>query len=79
MDVPFLKMNGLGNDFVIIDTRKHAVTMAPEAARAIGDRHRGVGYDQLLLIGGPKKGADAEMRIWNADGDEVESCGNGTR
>jgi diaminopimelate epimerase len=79
MDVPFLKMNGLGNDFVVIDARKHAVTMTGDAARAIGDRHRGVGYDQLLVIGGPKKGADAEMRIWNTDGSEVESCGNGTR
>jgi diaminopimelate epimerase len=79
MDVPFLKMNGLGNDFVVIDARKHAVTVGPETARAIGDRHRGVGYDQLLVIGPAKKGADAEMRIWNADGEEVESCGNGTR
>jgi diaminopimelate epimerase len=79
MDVPFLKMNGLGNDFVVIDARKHAIAMTEEAARAIGDRHRGVGYDQLLVIGGPKKGAEAEMRIWNPDGSEVESCGNGTR
>ncbi|MBI1210227.1 MAG: diaminopimelate epimerase [Alphaproteobacteria bacterium] len=79
MDVPFLKMNGLGNDFVIIDARKTPISMTAEAARLIGDRHRGVGYDQLLLIGGAKNGADAEMRIWNADGDEVESCGNGTR
>ena len=79
MDVPFLKMNGLGNDFVVIDARKTPVSITTEAARAIGDRHRGVGYDQLLVIGGPKKGADAEMRIWNPDGSEVESCGNGTR
>lgn len=79
MDVPFLKMNGLGNDFVVIDARKHAIAMTEHAARLIGDRHRGVGYDQLLVIGGPKKGADAEMRIWNPDGSEVESCGNGTR
>ena len=79
MDVPFLKMNGLGNDFVVIDARKHAVAMGPEAARAIGDRHRGVGFDQLLVIGQGKQGADAAMRIWNTDGTEVESCGNGTR
>ncbi len=79
MDVPFLKMNGLGNDFVVIDARKHGLTMGPDAARRIGDRHRGVGFDQLLVIGEGKHGADAEMRIWNADGDEVESCGNGTR
>lgn len=79
MDVPFLKMNGLGNDFVVIDARKTAVSITEAAARAIGDRRRGVGYDQLLLIGGPKNGADAEMRIWNPDGSEVESCGNGTR
>jgi len=79
MDVPFLKMNGLGNDFVVIDARKHGLTPGPDAARRIGDRHRGVGFDQLLIIGEGKHGADAEMRIWNADGDEVESCGNGTR
>jgi diaminopimelate epimerase len=79
MDVPFLKMNGLGNDFVVIDARKTPVSMSAEAARAIGDRHRGVGYDQLLLIGGATKGANAEMRIWNPDGSQVESCGNGTR
>ena len=79
MDVPFLKMNGLGNDFVVIDARKHGLTPGPDAARRIADRHRGVGFDQLLIIGEGKHGADAEMRIWNADGDEVESCGNGTR
>jgi diaminopimelate epimerase len=79
MDVPFLKMNGLGNDFVVIDARRRKVAVGREAARAIGDRHRGVGFDQLLLIGEGKNGADAEMRIWNADGDEVESCGNGAR
>ncbi len=79
MDVPFLKMNGLGNDFVVIDARKHVVTVGSGAARRIGDRHHGVGFDQLLVIGEGKHGADAEMRIWNADGDEVESCGNGTR
>ena len=79
MDVPFLKMNGLGNDFVVIDARQHAVAVGPEAARAIGDRHRGVGFDQLLVIGEGKQGADAAMRIWNTDGTEVESCGNGTR
>jgi diaminopimelate epimerase len=79
MDVPFLKMNGLGNDFVVIDARKHAVTLGPDAARRIGDRHHGVGFDQLLIVGQGKHGADAEMRIWNTDGTEVESCGNGTR
>jgi diaminopimelate epimerase len=79
MDVPFSKMNGIGNDFVVIDVRKHKVAIGADAARQIGDRHRGVGFDQLLVIGGPKNGADAEMRIWNSDGSEVESCGNGTR
>lgn len=79
MDVPFSKMNGIGNDFVVIDVRKHKVAIGADAARHIGDRHRGVGFDQMLIIGPGKNGADAEMRIWNSDGSEVESCGNGAR
>src|SRR5262249_51974279 len=50
MSVAFVKMNGLGNDFVVVDARAHAVRIGPEAARRIGDRHRGVGFDQLLVI-----------------------------
>ena len=76
----FLKMNGLGNDFVVLDARAQALALDGKAARAIADRHTGVGCDQLLILEKPKApGADIFMRIRNADGGEVEACGNGTR
>jgi diaminopimelate epimerase len=78
MALHFHKMHGLGNDFVIVDGREQSVTMTPELARAIADRHRGVGCDQLILIGKSDK-ADVSMRIWNHDGGEVQSCGNASR
>jgi diaminopimelate epimerase len=78
MTLHFHKMHGLGNDFVIIDGREQAVTLTADLARAIADRHRGVGCDQLILIGKSDK-ADVSMRIWNHDGGEVQSCGNATR
>ena len=78
MQLHFHKMHGLGNDFVIIDGREEAVTMSPELARGIADRHRGVGCDQLIVIG-KSDVADVSMRIWNHDGSEVESCGNASR
>src|SRR3954467_2182791 len=74
----FHKMHGLGNDFVIFDAREGAVAMDPARARAIADRHTGVGCDQVILLE-PSDVADVRMRIWNADGGEVESCGNATR
>ncbi len=78
--IPFTKMHGLGNDFVVLDARERALTLGSDAARAIADRHRGVGCDQILIIERPKDGrADAFMRIRNADGGEAEACGNGAR
>lgn len=74
----FHKMHGLGNDFVIFDAREGAVAMDGARARAIADRHRGVGCDQVILLE-PSDVADVRMRIWNADGGEVEACGNATR
>lgn len=74
----FTKMHGLGNDFVVIDARTHAVAMTPARARAIADRKTGIGCDQLILIE-PSQQADAKMRIFNADGSEVEACGNAAR
>ncbi|QJQ32993.1 diaminopimelate epimerase [Sphingomonas lacunae] len=74
----FIKMHGLGNDFVVIDARQTPVTITAESARAIADRHEGIGCDQLILVE-PSTVADVRMRIWNADGSEVESCGNATR
>ena len=77
---PFIKMHGLGNDFVVLDARTRAIPLGDAQARAIADRHTGVGCDQLLVMEQPKHaGADVFMRIRNADGDEVEACGNGTR
>ena len=77
---PFIKMHGLGNDFVVLDARAHPIELDESTARAIADRHTGVGCDQLLVMEPPTQtGADVFMRIRNADGDEVEACGNGTR
>jgi diaminopimelate epimerase len=78
MGRPFLKMNGLGNDFVVVETRDQPFTPTAAEVRAIADRTRGVGCDQLIAID-PAEGADAHVRFWNADGEEVGACGNGTR
>jgi len=76
----FVKMHGLGNDFVVLDARADAIRLDDKAARAIADRHRGIGCDQLLILEPPQApGADIFMRIRNADGSEVGACGNGTR
>ncbi|MDQ8755359.1 diaminopimelate epimerase [Sphingosinicella sp. LHD-64] len=78
MALRFHKMHGLGNDFVVIDARDGAAAVDAARARAIADRHTGVGCDQVIVLEASKK-ADVRMRIWNADGSEVESCGNATR
>jgi diaminopimelate epimerase len=74
----FLKMNGLGNDFVVLDARLHPVALSEDKARAIADRKTGIGCDQLIVLE-PSKTADIRMRIWNNEGFEVESCGNASR
>lgn len=74
----FHKMHGLGNDFVIIDCRTNSVPMTNSRARAIADRKTGIGCDQMILLENSNC-ADVRMRIFNADGSEVESCGNATR
>jgi diaminopimelate epimerase len=78
MKTRFHKMHGLGNDFVVIDGRDTAITMTPARAHAIADRRTGIGCDQLILLE-PSATADVRMRIFNADGGEVEACGNATR
>ena len=78
MATKFDKMHGLGNDFVILDARKAAVDMTPALAKALADRHTGIGCDQLILLE-PSSQADLKMRIWNHDGGEVQSCGNASR
>jgi diaminopimelate epimerase len=76
----FRKMNGLGNDFVVLDARARPIALDADTVRLIADRDAGIGCDQLIVIAGPQgPGADARMRIWNHDGGEVESCGNASR
>ncbi len=77
---PFLKMHGLGNDFVVLDARARPLTLTPERIRAVADRRTGVGCDQLVVISPPRgPTSDAWMGIFNADGSEVGACGNATR
>ena len=79
MRVPFIKMHGLGNDFVVIDGRETPVpVMTARLAAMLADRHTGIGCDQLIVLG-PSDSADVQMRIFNHDGGEVQSCGNATR
>ena len=79
---PFVKMNGAGNDFVVVNALETPFTPTAEQARAIADRETGQGCDQLIAIEPPRPGgdrADAFMRVWNADGGSVETCGNALR
>jgi diaminopimelate epimerase len=76
---PFLKMNGLGNDFVVWDAREKPLRLAPEAIAALGDRETGIGFDQMITVERSSLGVDAFMRIHNRDGSEVSACGNATR
>jgi len=83
-EIAFTKMHGLGNDFVVIDTRDTPRDLSTAQAQAIANRHTGVGCDQLILIEpspstGPLQDADVFMRIFNADGSQVDACGNATR
>jgi diaminopimelate epimerase len=80
MKLRFTKMHGLGNDFVVIDATREPVELTPARVRAIADRHFGVGCDQLLVVEpASQPGIDFRYRIFNADGGEVEQCGNGAR
>jgi diaminopimelate epimerase len=74
----FRKMNGLGNDFVVLDGRARPLALGPEFVKAIADRAAGIGCDQLIALE-PSAKADVFMRIWNADGGEVSACGNAAR
>ena len=80
MGLRFTKMHGAGNDFVVIDGVRQAVDLAPAQWRALADRHFGIGADQILLVEPARgEGVDFRYRIFNADGGEVEQCGNGAR
>jgi diaminopimelate epimerase len=80
MRIDFTKMHGVGNDFVVFDAPADESVLQPERLRSLADRRTGIGFDQALVLGGRKR-ADAAVfyRIFNADGDEVEQCGNGAR
>jgi len=80
MPIRFTKMHGLGNDFVVIDAIRQRVALTPEQVRFLADRHFGVGCDQVLLVEPARlEGTEFHYRIFNADGSEVEQCGNGAR
>jgi diaminopimelate epimerase len=77
---PFIKMHGLGNDFVVVDAREAPFVLDEARARALADRREGVGCDQIVVLEPPRNGrADVFFRFWNSDGGEVDACGNGTR
>src|SRR3954451_4772361 len=75
----FVKMNGAGNDFVMLDNRRGDIRLERQQIAKICDRHRGVGADGVLLIEPASNGADFRMRYYNADGGEAEMCGNSAR
>lgn len=78
--IPFRKMHGAGNDFVVLDLRRGDVAIDAAGAAAVADRHRGIGCDQVVLIGQPRDArSDAFVRFLNPDGSEAGACGNGTR
>ena len=80
MKLEFTKMHGLGNDFVVLDGVRQNITLTPAQLRFLADRNFGVGCDQILLVEKPgQAGVDFRYRIFNADGSEVEQCGNGAR
>ena len=80
MKLAFTKMQGAGNDFVVLDGVSRSVALTPAQLRFLADRHFGVGCDQILLVEPPRvAGTDFRYRIFNADGGEVEQCGNGAR
>lgn len=76
--ISFLKMHGLGNDFVVLDARAAPLPLDPELTTRLGDRHRGIGFDQLVLLEN-SAGADVAVRFFNPDGGEAGACGNASR
>ena len=79
MLLPFYKMNGAGNDFIVIDNRDLSIDLDAQTIEALCDRHRGIGADGLLAVEPAQHGADYRFRYYNADGGEAEMCGNGAR
>ena len=80
MTIPFRKMHGLGNDFIVFDARLHSLDLTRDQVRALADRHTGIGADTIVAINASADGAtDLFVRFHNADGDEIGTCGNATR
>ena len=80
MLIEFTKMHGLGNDFMVIDLVTQRLELTKELVQLLGDRHLGIGFDQLLVVEPPMRpDVDFSYRIFNTDGTEVEQCGNGAR
>jgi diaminopimelate epimerase len=79
MRVPFLKMHGAGNDFIVVDARTGALPLSPARIAALADRRTGIGCDQFITLAPAGPGADVFMRIHNPDGSEAGACGNATR
>ena len=80
MKIPFTKMHGIGNDFIVVDNMSGRLRLESRQVRRLADRRRGIGCDQLLVAEpAGESGADARMRIYNSDGSEVGQCGNGVR
>jgi diaminopimelate epimerase len=79
MQLPFTKMNGAGNDFIMLDNRDEKIALNSSRVALLCDRHRGVGADGVLAVEPPVRGADFRMRYYNANGGEAEMCGNGAR
>jgi diaminopimelate epimerase len=80
MKIKFTKMHGAGNDFIVIDATREPFTLSTQQIRSLADRHFGIGADQMLVVERPSiAGVDFRYRIFNADGGEVEHCGNGAR
>ncbi|WP_018700221.1 diaminopimelate epimerase [Amorphus coralli] len=79
LSIPFVKMNGLGNDIVVLDGRAAPTGLVPDAIRRLSPREGGIGFDQVVTLEPDPEGADVFMRIANADGGEVEACGNAAR
>ena len=77
--MPFMKMHGLGNDFVVVDARARDMDIGADLVRAVGDRRRGIGFDQFARIDHGQNGADVHLTFWNPDGSESAACGNATR
>ncbi|MEM6562370.1 MAG: diaminopimelate epimerase, partial [Planctomycetota bacterium] len=77
--MPFVKMHGCGNDYIYVNTFENEIADPAGFARALSDRHTGIGGDGLILLMPPETDADCRMRMFNIDGSEGEMCGNGIR